>query len=159
MDNQEIDVIIIDNFVDMSTMLSYPKDMSYKDSPILLRFRDFDNYDEYFTRGEELTVKESIFYFEEVIEFFHKKVPNASIYFIGFPYNTFSNNPMRITKGENFEKLFQSKIATVLPSPHVPIFLQIEDNPSHFNDLFYISLAGYIHFNEQLKFTKNGVRH
>ncbi len=157
LENEEVDIIILDNYVDMSGILSYPKLDGYTDAPIFLRKNDFENYDDFFTFGKKITVENSIFYFQEIIKYLHKIQPNAAIYFIHYPYNTYINNLLRQARAKEFEKLFQSDIATIVPAPFIKKQFQLENDPAHFHDSVYVSLGGFINFHYNIYFHQKKV--
>ena len=59
---EHLDIIVLDNYLDMAAILSYPKLKGYESSPIFLRKNDYSNFDDYFTFGENLSVH-SVVYF------------------------------------------------------------------------------------------------
>ncbi len=152
LENKEIDVFILDNYVDMSAILSYPKLDTYRDSPLFLRKNDFENYEDFFIFGKKITTEKSIFYFQKIIEYLHKLQPNAAIYFIHYPYNTYEHNPQRVVKAKEFEKLFHSKKATIIPAPYIKKPFQLKNDPAHFEDSIYVALAGFINFHYNVYF-------
>ncbi len=155
--NEEIDIFILDNNVDLSAILSYPKLNTYRDSPVFLRKGDFSNYNDFFTFGDKITIEDSIFYYQEIIKFLHKIQPSAAIYFVHFPYNTFSNNVQRQKRAKEFEEQFHSEIATIIPAPFIRKQYQIENDPAHFHNSTYVSLAGFIGSHYNIYFNKNKV--
>lgn len=144
--NKKIDIFILDNFMDMSGILSYPKLEEYYDSPILLRKNDFINYEDYFSFGEKIDIDSSIFYFEEIIKYLKLLQPTSAIFFINYPYNTYINSPERQTRGKKFEEKFQSQNATIIPAPHIKKQYQVVNDPAHFHDSIYVALSGFIYF-------------
>lgn len=156
--NKKFDIMIIDNHVDISSKLSYWKhDDQYKESPILLRKQDYENFDDYFTLGEQLSCSKSIEYINLIIDFCKLHQPNLKVYFINYPYNTYVNNSKRQTKARLFERTFQRNDITIIPAPTVPKLYQKENDPAHFQSEIYISLAGYISVDFDLKMNKDRV--
>lgn len=148
---QSLDIIIIDNYLDMSAILSYPKDEDFKDSPVFLRKDFFSNYDEYFSFGDKISIQDSMFYFAKIIEFFRNYQPNAEIYFLNYPYNTYVNNVNRQKRAKQFEDEFSSSEATVVPAATISKNFQIENDPAHFDDSIYVAYSGFIYFNYLVK--------
>ncbi|WP_345976585.1 LamG-like jellyroll fold domain-containing protein [Sulfurimonas sp. HSL3-7] len=148
--NEKVDVFILDNYVDMSGRLSYPKFEEYSESPVFLRKNDFENYDDFFTLGDKISLENSAFYFREIITFLKATQPTASIYFIHYPYNTYEKNPKRQERAKEFEALFKSNEATIIPAPFIKKQFQLENDPAHFHDSIYVALAGFIHFHYEI---------
>lgn len=155
LEKQSLDIIIIDNYLDMSAILSYPKDKDFENSPVFLRKDFFSNYDEYFTFGDKISIQDSMFYFTKIIEFFRSYQPNAEIYFLNYPYNTYINNVNRQKRAKQFEDEFSSSDATVVPAATISKNFQIENDPAHFDDSIYVAYSGFIYFNYLVKRKKN----
>ncbi len=144
--DEELDIIVIDNYIDMGAILSYPKKEGYETSPVFLRKYDYSNYDDYFTFGEKLTNEESVFYFKELIKYLKELQPSAVIYFLHYPYNTYVNNPNRQLRAQEFEKLFNPDDVVVVPAPAISKAFQNDNDPAHFDDSIYVAYAGFIYF-------------
>lgn len=145
--NEQLDIIVLDNYVDMGAAVSYPKKEGYENSPIFLRKFDYSNYDDFFRFGKKLTNTESSYYFKEIIHHFRTLQPNAIIYFLHYPYNTYVDNPKRQIRAMEFEDIFQSKLdgVVIVPAFHIAKTFQIEDDPSHFDDSIYVAYGGFIY--------------
>ncbi len=144
--NEKLDIIVLDNFLDIGTFLSYPKLDGYEKSPVLLRKKDFSNYDDYFTNDGKLPPGKSAFYFQEIIKYLKYLQPDASIYFVHYPYNTYDNNLERQIRAREFEDLFHTDIATIIPAPYISKSFQIKNDPAHFDDSIYTALGGFVYF-------------
>lgn len=159
--NGNFDILVIDNYVDMGIKLSYPAYLSeeFKNSSILLKNNDYYNYDELFTLGDLITNENSCFYFEKIIDFFRQKNPNAIIYFLHYPYNTYKQNAKRIKRAKEFESMFDSDNCIIVPAVTISDKYQIANDPAHFEDSIYVAYCGFIynHFrviqNESIKKT------
>ncbi len=143
---EKLDIIILDNYTDMGAILSYPKLDNYETSPIFLRKHDYSNYDKYFTFGKLLSVEESAFYFNEIINYLTTLQPTAFIYFLHYPYTPFVNNQKRQMRARNFERIFKSSKATMVPAATIQEMFQLENDPSHYEDSIYVAYGGFIYF-------------
>lgn len=148
---EKVDVVIIDNYVDISAKLSYPKQYDqYKDSPIMIRKQDFSNYDDFFVLGEQLDYHQSIYYFNELVKYIKSFQPDVTIYFIHYPYNTYVNNYERQKKARAFERLFKNANITIVPAANIPPLYRKENDPAHFEMEVYNTLAGFIYYNYEV---------
>lgn len=150
-EREKIDIVIIDNYVDMSAKLSYPKQYDqYKDSPIMIRKQDFSNYDDFFVLGEQLEYHRSIYYFNEIVKYIKSFQPNVKIYFLHYPYNTYVNNYARQKKARAFERAFHNDDITIIPAPNIAPLYRKENDPAHFQMEVYNALAGFIYYNYEI---------
>ncbi|HIQ27053.1 MAG TPA: hypothetical protein EYH42_00960, partial [Sulfurovum sp.] len=147
LENEKLDIIVLDNYVDMGAILAYPKLKGFESSSVFLRKYEYHNFDEYFTFGKKLTNEESAYYFSEIIKYLKRLQPTAVIYFLHYPYNTYIDNPKRQIRAMEFEDIFQSKFdnVVIVPAFHITKTFQIEDDPAHFDDSIYVAYGGFIH--------------
>lgn len=145
------DILVLDNYIDLGGILSYPKKDGYMNSPIFLRKNDYKNYEEYFSFGEKLSNIDSAKYFKEIIRHFKSINPSVIIYFLHYPYNTYVNNSSRQDRAKEFESLFDDNDAVIVPSAIIKQNFQIKNDPAHFDDSVYVAYSGFIYLDSRIK--------
>jgi hypothetical protein len=144
-ENEKIDIIIMDDFLEVGAILSYPKLKKYEKSPLFLRKQDFDNFDDFFTFGEKIDLVQSVINMNKIMQYLKLKQPNAKIFFIHFPYNMYPSNSSRYQRSDNYHQLFKSTIATIIPPVYIKEEFQVPNDPSLFSNEIYLRYAAMIH--------------
>ena len=150
------DVILIDNLMDVSSLLLYPTDMpDYSKSGLFLNLGFYENEQELskiFKYGSFLTPEESVANHIKIITFLRMHQPQAKIIFLPYHYTTSKNDLERqsriITFYEKFKDWAFSNEIILIPPLNVDNSLMA--NPSdwtHFKMHVYEALAGTIYLN------------
>lgn len=131
LDKKDIDLLLIDNFMDASAALRSIGDMQF-----------FSRVPA--TKGNglritpKLTPDQSAANFNTILRHFRWKLPDAAIVFTAFPWNTYPEGDRE--QRRMWEKRFSSRLRTrgglVLPTKIVPAELH-GDAPSHFRPQMY----------------------
>lgn len=134
----KVDLILVDNFMDVAGRLSSGLGME-----CFLRPHDYLNYHEHFSIGGYIPPLDAAKNFLRILEFFSVQAPDAKIYFIHFPFNTYEGDNERRARSHEFAKIFKSNLATIIPPLSVPKIYRTEV-ASHFQEPQYAAYAGMI---------------
>jgi len=141
MDNLQslkIDILIIDNFMDISARLSSGLGFNFFARP-----NDYKNYEENFSLGGFITTSESIENFNTIIKYFKSIQPTMKIVFVHFPYNTYGEDSNRKDRSLSFYKEFNNDSIIMIPPLSIPKIYRTEV-ASHFQEPQYTAYAGMI---------------
>lgn len=149
-----IDVILLDNFMDISAKLMYSTDYSEHDkSPLFINPQFYENEAEIlqkFQFGEFLSAQESAKNWLEIYYWFQSKQPTAKIFFLCFPYCTSKGSNERYWRARDFYNhllsLSKDSDLHVVPPPDVEPSLTAGDDWYHLHNHIYAALAGYVFF-------------
>lgn len=143
LNEQKADMIIIDNYVDLSVLLlRFGK--SDKEG-IFLRPRDLKEDYTDFTLSGYLSPEEAVLSMQKIITFFREKIPSSIIVFMNFPYNTYDNKHNRIVRTQDYERLFTLSDGLVIPCLTIDKALQTHEK-RHFKHEQYCAYAGMVHY-------------
>lgn len=150
----QYDLIILDNFMDISAKLMCPKlDHEFRDSPLFINPHFYENSDKIIDRfqfGEFLTAQDSAKNWLTIFKWLEAKQPNAKIFFLCFPYCNSAQSNERYLRAKNFfiefEKITKDQNISVMPPPDVALELTAGDDWYHLNAKVYTALAGYIFY-------------
>ena len=142
LNQKKADMIIIDNYVDLSALLL--RFGKTDKEGVFLRPRDLkENYTD-FTLSDYLDPEHAVLCMQKIIAFFKEKIPSAMIVFMNFPYNTYDNKHNRITRTQEYEKLFTLENGLVIPCLTIAGALQTHEK-RHFKPEQYCAYAGMVH--------------
>jgi hypothetical protein len=136
------DIVIIDNFIDISARLLQTSTNNIEG--IFLRPHDFLNQDHKLVIGDHLTVDLSVSFTIRIIKLIKEKLPKSTIIFINFPNNTYPNTSLKVTRLLDYEKKFFVQDALIIPALNIHRKYQTEVN-SHFQPPQYAAYAGIIY--------------
>ncbi|EGR2840370.1 hypothetical protein AB2M45_003023 [Vibrio cholerae] len=141
LENNNVDIVIIDNFMDLSARLASPNGFSScKD--VFIRKNDVDDFDSRFTLGEYIEPKDSIVNMHRICDFFLEMQKNIKIVFINFPHNTYDDVGRKYRTIEFF-KGFKKDGVIIIPPMNIPKIYRT-DVASHFDESQYSAYAGII---------------
>lgn len=148
-ENHEVDLILLDNFIDMSSWpMFYTLDPKLSESPIQFVYHFYKNSEELlkkFRFGGYVSPRDSAKNYLKIMEWLKKKQPKAKIAFLSFFGCTSDGNPERQQRALDFYRELSTiapKEFLVLPPLDVPKVLQIEGDWSHVHNSVYRGLAG-----------------
>lgn len=140
----EVDMIILDNFVDLCSKLQLSK--SYPGSSIFFNSKIDPVAKKMFElESSYLPVEEAIKSWDYFGNYLSRISPNAKIFFINFPYNH-STNSLTAERSKEFSDKFSSTRLDVIPNIPVPPRYQLKHTQSHFMNDFYAMYAGILNF-------------
>ncbi|WP_234732276.1 hypothetical protein [Acidocella facilis] len=163
--NSELDVILLDNFMDIAAKLMVKKnDQEFGSSPLFLNPHFYKNHDEVvnaFEFTEYLTPQDSASNWKVIYDWFRSLQPKAKIIFLCFPYATSRDTMERFNRARDFyiefEQVMRGRDIEIIPPLDVEECLT--NGPSdwyHVKPSLYQSLAGYIFLRTVAKFPKMG---
>ena len=137
LNHTKIDMIIVDNFMDISGRLSSGLGLN-----CFLRPNDYKNYHEHFVLGGYISAENSAKYFSRILDFFLEKAPHAKIFFLHFPWNTYADK-RRKSRSVTFASQFRDTRAIIVPPQSIPKIYRTKVS-SHFREPQYTAYAGMI---------------
>lgn len=137
-ENYDINLIFIDNFMDVAARLSCGIEREF-----FLRPGDYINYDKHFVLGDYLSIEDSVRNNNLIVDFYLKSCPNSKIFFFHFPFNTYKNDKLRAVRSMKFYEKFHNENIKIVPPQSVPSIYQT-DVPSHFQEPQYAAYAGMV---------------
>ncbi|HQT84428.1 MULTISPECIES: hypothetical protein [Acidiphilium] len=152
--NNQVDLILLDNFMDMTAKLMIDKSSKENDHrPIFLNphfYKNSSEIMEQFEFDDFLTAKQSAENWFRIIGWLKQQQPFAKIFFICFPYCTSLKSPERAGRARDFyihlTKLTKNSDIHVIPPPTVIPELTAGEDWYHLHDSIYVALAGYVFF-------------
>ncbi|MBU3568575.1 GSCFA domain-containing protein [Polynucleobacter alcilacus] len=154
--NNQYDVILIDNLLDVSAVLMYPKEMpEFLDSGLCVHLGWYKNENELlekFRLGKYLTPEESISNQIRLINFLKQYQPTAKIIFIPYHYCSSKGDPARQNRIIGFYEGFKdwakaNKIYVIPPLNVADSNMQSPEDWTHFKSHIYEALASLCYLN------------
>ena len=136
-ENQEIDLLIMDNYIDLGAKLVKSNNFD----GLFFKLGDIENNN--LEILDYLSPDESVENMNKIIGFFKEKSPKTQIIFINFPHNTYEGSIDRIKRTKIFESQFKPSIS-VIPCLDVHPSFQT-DQKQHFKGQQYCAYAGMVH--------------
>lgn len=144
LENKQVDLIILDNYMDLGAKLVSVDDTKLGSKWFL---RPNDLKDPSACRpGDFLPPDQGVQSMLAIIKHIQLKVPKARIVFCNFPHNTYSAYPERVERTKQYEKIISSKADgsfTIIPCTNVPERFQTHEK-QHFKKEMYCGYAGII---------------
>jgi len=146
LDEEEVDLIILDNFMDISAKLVKLDDQHF---PFFMNTGFVKNGLENMQITDFLDVEKSINNWRLIIDFLKNLFPKAKFVFLSFQYSTLVDKPERF----NLAKSFNTKMSQALSDSNVFFIPSMFVEPkltkgvidwAHFNNLIYKGLASLI---------------
>lgn len=137
--DQSADLIIVDNYMDLAAKLVSRSD----GNGYFLRLDDFSSASAEWSTMPYLNPTQGVKSMRKIIDYFKQSIPSAKIIFINFPYNTYEASPDRVKRTMEYEKLFRSKHAMIIPCLNIPLIFQ-SSTKQHFKSHQYCAYAGMI---------------
>jgi hypothetical protein len=135
----ELDLIVMDNFVDLMAKLAAPKGET---PSLFLTFADCTNISELFDLEKEyLDLGLAIEKWHRLIAWVREKQPNTPIVFFNFPLHHHTNQVMQ-DRSREFAEKFQNSECFIVPD--CPVHPSQIDTPSHFRTMQYSMYAGIL---------------
>lgn len=160
---EPLDIILIDNFMDISAKLMQSTRPEWANSPLFLNPGFYGNPDEIvenFKFTEFLTAKESAENQNRIVQFIRQLQPKAKIFFLCFQYSTSEESPERMARAHAFYDEFKKVVAPdiyLIPPLDLPADLQMPGDWTHFeNPRVYKAIAGYIFLTTQANLPRIG---
>jgi len=156
LESQELDVILMDNFMDLAAkLLVWDKYPEYKNSPIFLNLGFFKNeatLAEQFSFLPFLTPTESAQNHLKIYRWLRAMQPKAKIYFLCYHFCSSVGNHLRYNNAREFYREFESiarneDIHIIPPLTVGAELTKGEEDWPHFQPPVYQALAGYIYLN------------
>ena len=156
--SNQYDCILLDNLMDLVSLLMYPKDMPEFHGPgISLMDHMYLNGPEIhqkFGYGSYLTAAESVENWIKIIKWLKVYQPAAKFFFLSYHYSTSLNSPDRYARIRSFYETFEPWALTnnisLIPPLNLPDnFTNGESDWPHFKDNVYKAIAGYIFLQAQ----------
>ena len=154
LENNLADVIIMDNYLDISAKLIRSSEFDgifFKVNDLNIDNQDLKpvqnielNLDSLeLEMTELLNIEESILNISKIIDFIHEKSPKTKIIFLNFPHNTYEPNSERVKRIKAFEAGFKHPSAVIVPCLDVHRNFQTSEQ-QHFKAHQYCAYAGII---------------
>ena len=161
-ESEEIDVILLDNFTDLSTKPQYFIDNEkYKNSPIQFVdhfYKNKDDLSKMFSYADFIDPESSARYWSDIIRWINLKQPNVKIYFLAFFACTSNKNPERQKRALEFASLLERFCAEqpvyIIPPLNVPDNFLVEGDWTHVDASVYRAIAGHIYLQAITGFPK-----
>lgn len=142
-DTRDIDLIVVDNFVDIGARLA--KRRACREDGILLRLSDLhEQCRASWTLTPMLEVEKAVASMRAAVSFFRQKQPGATVVFINFPHTTYHGDERRVTRIEEYERRFAMEDVLVIPCLEVLPEHRTQDR-HHFAAQHYERYADIIH--------------
>jgi hypothetical protein len=108
LDEESLDLIILDNYMDITPVLKTP--VWEPDKHFFVNTAHIQNAKEAFKPGgHQLSIIEMMQNWTEIIRFIQKKQPQAALVFMHFPYNLYANE-RRHARCKRFEQVLNPKL-------------------------------------------------
>jgi hypothetical protein len=135
-----IDYMIMDNYIDLAAKLIHVNSIS-KD-PLFMRPLDLRESIE-FTSGDFLEPEDGAANMRKICDFILARSPKTKIFFINFPYNTYSSDARRVERSKKYEISFLHNRVESIPCLDVIKRFQTKDK-QHFQEQQYCVYSGMI---------------
>jgi hypothetical protein len=134
-----LDLIIMDNFVDLTARLYKPK---FGGAAVFLNGQDVEDVSSiYELEAERIPIGEALKYWRIMIDWVRNQQPGTKIFFINFPFDH-HQNPEIVNRSQEFsDRMTSTRIKIV---PKIPIAKSLIQNSAHFHNQQYAMYAGYI---------------
>lgn len=137
--DSELDLIVMDNFVDIIAKLAAPKGSA---PSLFLTFTDCTNLSDIFDIEKDyLDIDVAVEKWQKIISWVREKQPNTPIVFFNFPMHHHPNAALR-DRSKEFAEKFKADNCFIVPD--CPVHESQIDTPSHFRTLQYSMYAGII---------------
>lgn len=160
---EPLDIILIDNFMDVSSKLMRSTQPEWAESPVFLNPGFYENQDEIlknFTFTDFLTPKESAEGQNRIVQYVRQLQPTAKIFFLCFQYSTSEDSLERMARAHAFYDEFKKIVDPgiyLIPPIDLPADLRIPGDWSHFvYPKVYQAIAGYIYLTAQANLPRIG---
>jgi hypothetical protein len=141
-ESNQADLVIIDNYMDLSGRLM-SRSSALVPEGMFLRLRDFKIQPDGWYMGGYLSSEQGVYYMTRIVEWIQEKNPKSKIVFLNFPHNTYVNATDRINRTKRYEELFTFKGGLIVPCLTVPPAFQTKDK-QHFQMAQYCAYAGIV---------------
>jgi hypothetical protein len=150
LENEKIDIIFMDNYVDLCGKLLIPKKGG---EGLFFNAKTAENTSEIFDLEEDfLDLEFAAECWHTFIKFVREKQPEARLVFLHFPFNHHRNNEVA-QRSKEFQKYFDPKInvkkpriCDIVPNIEVPQKYLKKHTQSHFAREFYFMLSGLVNY-------------
>jgi len=143
--HDQLDLIVVDNYMDISPALKRPK--GDPNSQIFINHSMIENASDVLVSGDApLTTDESVRNFVRILRYFQLHQPKAAIVFLQFPYNLYPSKK-RHQRCKAFEEQFNPRDVPgiqVFPPFAVVDALRLSD-PQHYQSPQYAFYAGLVY--------------
>ncbi len=158
LDKNDLDIIILDNFMDIASLLVYFSGCENVCSPFFINRNFINNTSLHY--NEFLTAEESCRNWLDIIDYLRIRFPNSKIVFMSFHYSTLIDKPMHLQRARDFNILMSSKIkekdCLFIPSISVtPGLTKGIQDWAHYDDSIYSGLAGMIYLSTNSTISSN----
>ncbi|WP_198337002.1 hypothetical protein [Psychrobacter celer] len=140
--NEDIDLIIVDNYMDLSARLAFHK--SEDENGIFINLGNLKGkfVNSYYS-DDYMTPQSAVQHMSTIIKYFQIHAKNAQVVFINFPYNTYSDKN-RVERAKEYEQLsIDAFDCHVIKALNVHQSYQTKDK-QHFKPPQYAAYAGII---------------
>lgn len=140
--NENIDLIIVDNYMDLSARLAFQK--SELQSGVFINLGKLKGeFANHYYSDEFISPESAVQYMDTIIKYFQEHAKKAQVVFINFPHNTYKDED-RIARTKEYEKLSMETFnCHVIKSLNVHKTYQTKEK-QHFKLPQYAAYAGII---------------
>jgi hypothetical protein len=145
LDTETLDLIIIDNYMDITPVLKSPR--WAPDASVFVNHAHIKNAKDILVNdAKALSVTASVQNFQRICQIIRQKQPEATIVFLQFPYNLYASKK-RHHRCTLFQQMFHLEgLDNVLIMPPVTVPLEYMDGvPQHYTPEQYTFYAGIIY--------------
>lgn len=142
--SNDIDLIFVDNYMDIVARDVYINTPELKDIKFFLPKSRTLHHDK-LVLGEYIPINDSVQNFKILIDYLHKNLSNAKIFFIEFPYETYESNTFLTKRFQTFNNKFKNKVVDMIIESHVLSNKLKTKDKQHFDPQFYAAIAAQIY--------------
>ncbi|WP_282177110.1 hypothetical protein [Vibrio nereis] len=157
-EHNDVDLLILDNFMDVASLLLEHKNVERK-TPFFMNTNFINNSDS-FAYGYFLTPSDSVSNWICIIDYLKQRFPKAKIVFLSFHHSTLVGKENHKSRAASFDRIFSDWVSGKDNIIHIPAltikpeFTKGPEDWAHFDSSIYKSLAGLINlsFNSTMDF-------
>lgn len=147
LESQDVDIIIVDNYMDLSARLAIADNDDSQAIFLTLnkKYVDVKSGGRDWQIGGFLPPAEGVRHMRRILDFFHKAVPGAHVIFMHFPHSTYADSPERVARTKEYEALLSSHRDTyVIPCLNIRKPFRTQQK-QHFATGQYCAYAAMVH--------------
>lgn len=140
LESNSIDLLIIDNYMDLSAKIISNEDFE----GLFLRIGNIKFDRDHIQISDYLSPENAVKNMVKIINYIRTVSPGTEMVFLNFPYNTYSDNPERVERSMEYHFRFKYKDIHIVPPMTVPEQFQTSQK-QHFKNQQYCAYAGLVH--------------
>lgn len=140
-DRGGVDLIVLDNYMDLSARLLEHADQTR----VFLRPADLGAHaSAQWLAGDLIEVEAAVRCMQQIARWLRERFRDAALVFLCFPHNTYQAAPLRVERSRRYQDLLRLDDALIVPCLTVPLRYQTPQR-QHFKSGQYAAYAGIIY--------------